>query len=59
MVLVLNRRPGDAVVLKLPDKRSITVVVDRQGSNRIRVMIDAPKEIEISRKDREERNAKR
>ena len=59
MVLVLNRRPGDAVVLKLPDKRSITVVVDRQGSNRIRVMIDAPEEIEISRKDREKRNGKR
>lgn len=56
MVLVLNRRPGDAVVMKLPDKRSITVVVDRQGSNRIRVIVDAPEDITIHRKDREKRN---
>lgn len=55
-MLVLNRRPGDAVVMKLPDKRSITVVVDRQGSNRIRVIVDAPEDITIHRKDREKRN---
>ena len=58
-MLVLNRRPGDAVVMRLPDKRKITVVVDRHGSNRIRVMVDAPADITIHRKDRERQNGKR
>ena len=50
--LSLTFIPGDAVVLTLPDGRTIEVCVTRCEQGRAGVSIAAPKEIPIQRKHR-------
>jgi len=47
-MLVLSRRDGESIVIGTGDK-AIRVVVHRDGGNRVRIGIDAPREMQIVR----------
>lgn len=47
-MLVLSRRDGEEIVIGTGDK-AIRVVVHRDGGNRVRVGIDAPRDMPIVR----------
>lgn len=49
-VLCLSRKVGEAVVLRMPDKRTITVkVYEIRGWNKVRLAFDAPDDVTIHR----------
>ncbi len=48
-MLVLSRHSGESVIVTLPDGRTITFLVCRIQEGRIKVGIDAPKDIMIMR----------
>lgn len=48
-MLKLTRRPGESLILLLPDGRQIEVVVDNKRGNQAGLAIDAPQDIKILR----------
>ena len=48
-MLVLTRKKGDKVRLRLPDGTTVWVVLVESRGGRVRLGFDAPREAEISR----------
>ena len=56
-MLVLSRRHGEKIVITLPDKRQISVLVNRICGDRVSLAIDAPVDVVIRRGELKERAA--
>jgi carbon storage regulator CsrA len=53
---VLTRHPGEQIILTLPDGRQVEIlVIDSHG--KVRLGINAPRDVRINRKEIEERIA--
>lgn len=50
-MLKLARRPGESIVINLPDGQTIVVLVYALHGKQVRLGIDAPKEVEILRQE--------
>lgn len=50
-MLVLTRWPGERVMMELPDGRLITIQTSGGSGGRIRVAIDAPRDIVVNREE--------
>jgi carbon storage regulator len=48
-MLVLTRKPGETIVLKLPTGEVVQVVVINIDHSRVRVGVEAPKDVVILR----------
>jgi carbon storage regulator len=49
-MLILSRRPGERLVLMMGDYKATIELIEISG-NRVRVGIDAPREIEVVREE--------
>lgn len=47
--LVMDRSPGESVLLTMPDGTQVIVAVHKANNNRLRLVIDAPKDVHICR----------
>ena len=50
-MLILTRRPGETLIIKLPTGEQITVTVLQVKGNQVRVGTDAPADISIVREE--------
>jgi len=50
-MLILTRRPGETLIIKLPTGEQITVTVLQVKGNQVRVGTDAPDDIAIVREE--------
>lgn len=48
-MLVLTRKPGQSITLRLPDGRQIRVIVTKATWGQCRIGIDAPSDVNIVR----------
>lgn len=48
-MLVLSRKNGQKVVIQLPDKRLVSVLVNRINGNAVSLAVDAPADIKVLR----------
>lgn len=51
MALILTRKTGESIILKLEDGRQIKVTLSEIRRNQARIAFDAPLEIEILREE--------
>lgn len=52
-MLVLSRKTGEATILTLPDGRTILIKVKKVKGQEIKIGIEAPKDIQISRLEKD------
>ena len=50
-MLILSRRPGESLIIKLPTGEQIKVTVLTNTSNQVRIGTDAPDDIAIMREE--------
>ena len=50
-MLVITRRPGEAIVIELPSGELIEVTVVRVKGNQVRLGTDAPKQLPVVREE--------
>lgn len=48
-MLVLGRFPGERIVITLPDGRRVTVAIVEANGTRVKIGIDAPKDVPVNR----------
>ena len=53
-MLILTRRPGESLIIKLPTSEKITVTVLGVKGNQVRIGTDAPENITILREELQE-----
>lgn len=57
-MLILSRRIGESIVLQCPDGTTILVVLNDIDGSKVRIGIDAPREVKIHRAELLERTPK-
>lgn len=57
-MLVITRKPGESIIIELPDGQQFTIKIDKFSSNRhtgridaVRVVFDAPPAVKILRSE--------
>lgn len=48
-MLVLSRRPGEVLVMKLKDGREVEVIVTKVKGNRVTIGVQAPLDVKVRR----------
>ncbi len=52
-MLAITRKDGEKIVIRLADDREVVIFGRRHGSNSVRFLIDAPKDIKVLRAELE------